>query len=217
VTLREGDVILDSCAGSGTTGQAVLSLNERDEVNRKFVLIQLPHDSKNDVEADFNICEQVTAPRIQRVIEGYDYKNQRGKKIEIPGLGGSFTYARLGEPLFGEYRDLTGKPPAFEDLAKYVYYTETSRDCDPKKFKPKTGFIGEAPAAGGTSYYMLYHPAGQGREMSIDTLNDLLKTDKNRNWVIYCDKVWMHADDLRKFERQHNKRIRPMQVPYQLK
>lgn len=53
--------ILDFFAGSGTTGQAVLELN-KDGGNRQFILCT---NNEN------NICEEVTYPRIQKVIEGY--------------------------------------------------------------------------------------------------------------------------------------------------
>lgn len=43
---NKDDIILDSFAGSGTTGQAVLSLNKEDKGNRKFILVQLPEEIK---------------------------------------------------------------------------------------------------------------------------------------------------------------------------
>ena len=38
----ENDIVLDFFAGSGTTGHAVLSQNQEDNGNRRFILIQLP-------------------------------------------------------------------------------------------------------------------------------------------------------------------------------
>ena len=38
----ENDIVLDFFAGSGTTGHAVLSQNQEDSGNRRFILIQLP-------------------------------------------------------------------------------------------------------------------------------------------------------------------------------
>jgi Adenine specific DNA methylase Mod len=54
-------IILDFFAGSGTTGHAVLDLN-KDGGNRQFILCT---NNEN------NICEDVTYPRVQKVIEGY--------------------------------------------------------------------------------------------------------------------------------------------------
>lgn len=53
--------VLDFFAGSGTTAQAVLELNQEDGGNRKFILCT---NNEND------ICEKVTYPRIKTVITG---------------------------------------------------------------------------------------------------------------------------------------------------
>ena len=74
-------VVLDFMAGSGTTGHAVLSLNQEDGGNRQFILCT---NNEN------NICTEVCYPRIQKVIEGY--KNSKGQ--DIAGLGGNLKYYR---------------------------------------------------------------------------------------------------------------------------
>jgi hypothetical protein len=121
--------------------------------------------------------------------------------------------------LFGEYRDFGAEMPAYEQLARYVFYTETSGNADEKKFNRKTGFIGSTDAAGGTSYYLRYTPDRQqeGQEVSIATLKELLKSDKNKSWVIYCEKIWVHPDDLRQFQAENHKTVRLMLVPFNLK
>lgn len=55
-------VVLDFFAGSASTGHAVLELNRQDGGNRQFILCT---NNEN------NICEEVTYPRIKKVIEGY--------------------------------------------------------------------------------------------------------------------------------------------------
>ena len=42
---NEGDLILDSFAGSGTTAHAVLEQNVLDEGQRKFILVQMPYET----------------------------------------------------------------------------------------------------------------------------------------------------------------------------
>jgi len=218
IAAQPGDIILDSFAGTGTTGEAALRINAEDKGNRTFILVQMRHDSKEDEKQGLNICERLTATRIRRVITGYEYLSSRKDRRTVAGLGGSFTYARVGDRLFGEYRDLGKKLPSFEELAKYIFYTETSRECDLKKIDPVSGFIGATDASGGTSYYLLYTPDRKAdREMSLVTLREIAARDKNRNWVIYCEKIWLHQDQLRKFEQEHGKHIRPMVVPFQLK
>jgi len=209
------DIILDSFAGSGPTGQAVLKLNRGDGGRRNFILIQLPYETKEQEEDKFKICEKITAERVRRVIQGYTYKNQNGKKEKVDGLGGSFAFARVGNPLFGEYRDFGQKLPAYEELAKYIFYTETSRDFDHKAMNEKTGKIGEH---NGTSYYLLYTPNGQeDRQLDLPWLETLQKTDKNRNVVVYCEKIHVHRDDLAKYEQETKRTVRPMVVPFNLK
>lgn len=60
-----------------------------------------------------------------------------------PGLGGSFTYCTLGEPIEIESL-LTGKGiPAFDALARYVFYTATGQSLETVAAPSADGFIGE--------------------------------------------------------------------------
>ena len=90
---KKNAIILDFFAGSGTTGHAVLELNEKDGGNRKFILCT---NNEN------NICKDVTFPRIKKVIEGY--KNLKGEKVI--GLGGNLKYFKTD---FVEYKEATDK------------------------------------------------------------------------------------------------------------
>ena len=54
--------VLDYFAGSGTTGQAVIELNQEDGGNRRFILCT---NNEN------NICTDKTYPRLCNVINGY--------------------------------------------------------------------------------------------------------------------------------------------------
>lgn len=60
--------VLDFFAGSGTTGQAVLELNQEDDGNRKFILCT---NNEN------NICKEVTYPRLKKIIAGYPFKGNK--------------------------------------------------------------------------------------------------------------------------------------------
>ncbi len=224
IASEPGDVVLDSFAGTGTTAHSVIAENATEESEqRRFVLVQNQHDTKEDVSKKRNLCATLTAERVRRVIRGYDYvkRGPKGKtaKAHEEGLGGSFTYVRVGEPLFSEYKDFGKNLPSFEDLARYVYYTETSREIDLKPIDAQTGFIGATPVAGGTAYYLLYSPNHkEDRELSTETLAAIAKRQKKAGeLVVYCEKVWMHPEELRRFEREHNVRVRPMLVPSHLK
>ena len=224
---EENEIILDSFAGSGTTAHAVLELNKEDGGNRKFILVQQPFDTKENEKEKFNICEKITRERVLRVAKGYSYSTRkgvdatppshspgdeasppRGKTEKVAGLGGEFAYARVGERLMGEYRDLGGKLPDYEQVARYVYFTETSQNFDAKQMNKATGKIGEWQ---GTSYYLLYSPdKKEARALDVEFLEKL--KDKNLRKVIYCEKVWVHREDLHKFGD-----VRPMLVPFNLK
>ncbi len=208
-------IVLDSFAGSGTTGHAVLAANNDDGGSRRFVLVQQPHDNKEQEAAKFNLTKQITSERIRRVIHGYNRAISGTSTEKILGLGGSFTYARVGEPLLGEFRDLGEVWPSFDEMAKYVFYTETSQEFDPKAVDKKTGRLGEHR---GTAYYLLYSPKADAHP-SLDT--DWLKTigaaEKCKKLVVYCEKFWMHREDLTRWETRTGKSLRSMLVPGNLK
>ena len=64
------DTVLDFFAGSGTTGHAVLALNAVDGGNRKFILCSSTEAS--DRYPDKNLCRDICAERVRRVIESND-------------------------------------------------------------------------------------------------------------------------------------------------
>lgn len=88
---------------------------------------------------------QPTFDRIKKEIKSglLTITGERQIKEKAPGLGGGFTFCTLGEPIEVESL-LTGKGlPAFEALARYVFYTATGRSLE-KVAKPSVdGFIGE--------------------------------------------------------------------------
>lgn len=73
--------VLDFFAGSGTTGHAVLSLNEEDSGTRRFILCT---NNEN------NICMEKTYIRMLNVIKGY--VTDKGKAFD--GLSGNMKYYR---------------------------------------------------------------------------------------------------------------------------
>ncbi len=92
-------VICDFMAGSGTTGHAVLDLNQVDDGSRQFILCtnnelnglekELKEQGMSEKEIqEHGICRRVTYPRLGKVINGY--KNSKNEKID--GLGGNLKY-----------------------------------------------------------------------------------------------------------------------------
>jgi len=88
IATKPGDIVLDFFAGSGTTAQAVLNLNKEDGGKRRFILVSSTEATAD--APDKNLCRDVCAERVRRVISGYT--NKKGQSVE--GLGGSFAYLR---------------------------------------------------------------------------------------------------------------------------
>jgi adenine-specific DNA-methyltransferase len=66
------DIILDFFAGSGTLGHAVAQLNEEDQTERRFILVQLPERcDPNSVaaKAGFSSIAEICKERIRRVFK----------------------------------------------------------------------------------------------------------------------------------------------------
>jgi DNA modification methylase len=191
----ENDLILDSFAGSGTTAQAVLELND-EGANRKFIL----------VEMEPKIAREVTAERVRRVAEGY--KNAKDERVD--GLGGGFRYCELGEPLFNEDGKIR-ETVTFSDLARHVYFTETGEPL-PRERVTKSPFIGECRGVG---IYLLYNgiladkSTNGGNVLTRAVLAQLPKFDGQK--VIYC------AGCLLGSERLQVERIIVRQTPYEIK
>lgn len=210
-------IVLDSFAGSGTTAHAVLELNSEDEGTREFILIQTPYDTASASAKAKNICEEITAERVRRVIAGVaPRKGGKGKSAkEFAGLGGEFTYARVGAPLFGAFRGFEGEGPGYEELAKYVFYTETSHDFDPKQVRAAEGRIG---SVGDTAFYLLYGAQSDNRNsVDVKWLTAVAEKETANKLVVYCEKLWAHRDEIRQIEEVSGKRIRTMIIPNQLK
>lgn len=66
----ENSLILDSFAGSGTTAHAVLEANKRDGGNRKFILVEME-----------DYADKLTAERVRRVINGYDFSGTQRTEL----------------------------------------------------------------------------------------------------------------------------------------
>jgi adenine-specific DNA-methyltransferase len=73
-------LVLDFFAGSGTTGHAVMELNEEDKGNRQFILVTNNDEVVNGEK--YKTMEDVCYPRIKRVIKGYNSKRKLGNSIK---------------------------------------------------------------------------------------------------------------------------------------
>jgi DNA modification methylase len=160
-----GDLVLDSFAGSGTTGHAVLKLNQRDGGGRRFILIEM----------DRTIAQDITAERVRRVANGY--LNATGGATA--GLGGGFRYCSLGAPLFDP---LGGLNPGVsrEALAHHLFFTETGEPLSTPV--PMTGpLIGTVDDR---AFYLFFDPEN-GSVFDDEALATLPSFDGER--VVFAD------------------------------
>lgn len=150
IASNSDDIILDSFAGSGTTGHAVLDLNKEDGGTRKFIM----------VEMEDGVAKDVTAERIKRAIKKYDYDD-------------GFEYCELDKPLFNETGHIE-ETCDFNQFATYIYFTETQTNID--RAKVDRNFIGELNE---TEYYLIYKEKGKNI-LDKGFLKKLKKTDSKK-------------------------------------
>ena len=139
---NKDSIVLDSFAGTGTTAHAVLSLNQEDSGNRKFILVECE-----------DYADKITAERVRRVIKGMPKAKDENLKT---GLGGSFTYCTLGDEISPE-KMLTGENlPDYETLARHLVYTATGQAPDKiRNARDKDGFFYESSDR---LFYLIYQP-----------------------------------------------------------
>ncbi|MBA2659016.1 MAG: site-specific DNA-methyltransferase [Nitrosospira sp.] len=198
IATNPGDLILDSFAGSGTTGHAVLNLNQAvpEQAPRRFIL----------VEMEPKIAREVTAERVRRVAEGYTH----AKGGDMASVGGTFRFCELGEPLFDESGKIR-ETVRFADLARHVYFTETGEPL-PRERVTKSPFIG---ACRGVGIYLLYNgilgdKSAQGGNVLTRAVLAKLPSFEGQK-VIYC------AGCLLGRGRLQAERIIVRQTPYEIK
>jgi len=181
-------IILDSFAGTGTTAHAVLSKNNKDGANRKFILVELEE-----------YAETLTKERVHKVVNGYKYTNKK-KVFEIDGLGGGFKYCELGEEIFDETGELNPKL-SFDDIAKHIYFVEFKQ--------PRGKGTSEAPYVGSYKKEHLYF---YEKQFKVTQLKAVVKThEKYKQIIVYTRRCSISNDELKK----HKIVIR--YIPYDIK
>ena len=174
-------IILDSFAGSGTTAHAVLAMNKEDGGNRRFVLIECE-----------DYVDTITAERVRRVIKGVPSSKDPALKA---GLGGAFSYFKLGKPMRQESILDGSNLPSYEKLASYVFFTATGEEFDAESVRREDWYIGSSRHY---DVYLIY-------EADIGTLKDMALTldmarklpgSKRRKLVFaptkYLDQEFLH-------------------------
>lgn len=188
ISTNEGDLVLDSFLGSGTTCAVA------QKMGRKYIGIEMG-------EHAITHC----VPRMKAVIDG----EQGGisKTLNWQG-GGGYTFYDLGETVFDENGNIN-KNVDFKTLASHIWFSETKTPLLDFEKSPLLGVYN------GTAYYLLYNgilgdkkPDG-GNVLTQKIFDTLPKFDGKK--VIYGEATRMNE------EKRKINNITFKQTPYDIK
>ena len=189
MSTREGDLVLDSFLGSGTTAAAA------HKMGRRWIGIEMGSHART-----------IARPRLKQVVDG----EQGGISEDVAWAGGGgFRYYELGVAVFdedGHIRDGI----KFEQLAAHVWFAETGSARSTRA--PKEAFLGEHKGVG---YYLLFNgilgdvSKSSGNVLTRAVLRKLPKFDGPK--VIYGEACALPTEQLRELE------IVFKQTPYDIK
>ena len=185
---NEGDLVLDSFLGSGTTCAVA------QKMGRKYIGIEMG-------EHAITHC----VPRMKAVIDG----EQGGisKAINWNG-GGGYTFYNLGETIFDENGNIN-KEVDFKTLASHVWFTETKTPLSNFEKSPLLGIHN------GVAYYLLFNgilgdKKPDGGNVLTQKVLDTLPAFEGKK-VIYGEATRMNAEKLK------TNNIVFKQTPYDIK
>lgn len=138
-------IVLDFFAGSGSTGQAVLELNQADGGNRKFILVQLPEPTERK---DYKTIAEITKERVRRVIKKLEAEQAGKLQLEAkPDLG--FRVYKLAESNFKPWDAGVREPEALVQQmqlhVQHVLEGRTEQDLLAEVMLKSGGFMLTAP------------------------------------------------------------------------
>ena len=223
-------IVLDSFAGSGTTAHAVLSANQKDGGDRKFILVECEE-----------YADKLTAERVRRVIKGYEFtgnqkeellrekinftslkkskellhkidgienlekhrfdtisktvkdgvlivSGERAVKERTEGLGGSFTYCTLGDPLDLDKLLKGENLPTYEALGAWAFHTATGEAFNPKAMDEANWFLGESA---GYFVWLVYAPdlnflKSKEAALTLNLAEKITKAKKGKRHLVFA-------------------------------
>ncbi len=192
---KKNSIILDSFAGSGTTAHAVMDLNKEDGGNRQYILVQMPENSKKELEK--NICRDITRERIVKAIEKFGYDS-------------GFEYLRVGQALDAETL-LSGELPEYETFAKYVYYLANGEHPGKDaKIDKESYFVGSKD---NEDIYLIYTDDMQALQklaLSYEKAEAIRKRSGAKKAIVYAPACFLDEEDLQELK------IEFVSIPYSL-
>ncbi len=128
---KKDALVLDSFAGSGTTAQAVISCNAKDEGNRRFILVECE-----------DYVDRLTAERVRRVIGGYNYSGT--VREELLSVNISFASLKKADKLLEQVQGIENlEGHRFDKITKKIE-NDTLTVVGEKKVTEKVDGLGVA-------------------------------------------------------------------------
>jgi len=172
--LLSGDktgIILDSFAGSGTTGQATLELNASDGGERKFLMVECE-----------DYADRVSAERVRRVIKA--------------GTPGQFSFFHLGKAIELESILEGDGLPTYEELARYVFYTATGEEFDEETVDEEKHFVGESQNYQVFLFYVPDVEKLKNLALTLDMAKALPPLKKDKKRLVFAPTKYLDQDHL---------------------
>lgn len=160
------DIVLDSFAGSGTTGHAIIDLNKSLDYELNFILIEMMDYANN-----------ITAERMRRAISGYPFKGKKeeeiySKKLTVKNILKAEEILKEAEAVSiekaNEYAKIS-KPKIADNCLKVI---------GTKVYEDKMEGLG-----GAFDYYELGAPLFN----EDGNLNEEVSIDKIREYIYYAE------------------------------
>ena len=237
IACKKNDIVLDAFGGSGTTAQAVIELNNKDNGNRKFIIIQENELIKRKVYVNKKTGEEVERPKkgettseirakpflineelkLEKII---DIISNRIKRV----IGGipkarraetqkssktTFSYFDLGEAFDVESLLRGNNLPSYSEFARYVFHTATGDEFNEAVMNEATWFIGESK---NYTLFLIYKPDIEWLKrnaLTLDIVHALPAFDGKQRLVFAPAK---YVDD----ETCRDNRIDFCQLPYEI-
>ena len=196
IAADKDSIVLDSFAGSGTTAHAVLALNKEDGGNRRFVLVECE-----------DYVDRLTAERVRRVAKGVP--GAKDKDLEA-GLGGTFSYFKVGRPMRRESMFKISGLPKYERLAGYVFFTATGEEFEPERVDRDTWFIGTSTLYDVFLIYDTDINVLKNMALTLDIARKLPGSGSGRKRLVFAPTKYMDVEML------HQHRVVFSQLPFEI-
>ena len=165
IATKPNDIILDSFAGTATTAHAVLNLNDEDNGNRKFIIVEME-----------DYCEEITSKRIKQAISGYTYKGSTKESLYSNKI--NLNALKKGETIFNEIQLIK-----VENAGKFDELKVAFEDNHINLYGVNKKTVDIPPIQGSFDYLVL----GQPLFSEEGNLNESVGIAKIRSYVWYTE------------------------------